>query len=370
MFTELEILEYTQATAEKEFDIVMEALSLTTKFDSEEYYTESAWDSIKNFFKKIYDAIKNIIDKVKKTITDLFNRETVEKKIEQVEEVIKKEPEVGKIEIKHKDYKKLKKLNDEVKFEIVKAGTVDELDKKMKKYRNQRNALIGGSALVVGTVATVCAFVFKSKDSLMKDLAKQGEEAKESVKKLEDEVESWSTKAKTLEEENLKLKARGSVSGTAKYVGKKVQNSVETAETKIAVAQQKASAVVEVTRNFVSDTVDVFKTAIDAITDKDKPIVTKGPQVFKAIKKASDTFADTTTGVAYRQTVTQKPSEIEAEIEETKKKVQNFKNRRDKAKTREERNKFAAFVKTGEAKLEELKIQLKAARQLSKSTNK
>lgn len=299
MINTINTLELIQYKTEKAFDILSESvLNLEAEIGCEDgIITESAADSISNFFKKIYETIGKIINQIKESITKLFQKEVVEKEVEEIQEVIKEEPSFENVELKMKDYAKLRKLNKEIRFEIVGAKSLEKLEKKMKTYRKQRNTLLVGGTLVGTTVGLVFRHILKGKNAIIEEGKQQYEETEKHAKNIEKML-------------------------TALNKGGKIDpNSAATSETeedkkiKIDLSKRSISALMEVASNTLTDSIDEVKEGWKAVTSEKNifkrtiKAVKYGKQVVKNIK---------TTGTRQKHDASTRGAEISDEIEELK----------------------------------------------------
>lgn len=330
-----------QCQSECDFHILLEA-SIAHN-DILGYYTESAIDNVKTFFQKIYNTIKDIITRMKDSIINLFKTDSVKNQIDAVEKDIKENPSYGNAKIQVRDYKKVDELNDAIRFEIVKAGSIDELEAKMAKYRSQRNKIIAGSILTAATVSTVFFLIFKGKDKKIDQLTKQEQIATENLKKYERKCEDLKEKNKELTSDKRDLEnqieklSADTIAKKTKYYIKRVQQATDDASEVIQLHKAKAQAEVEVCRNAASDIVSSIKEGFTACKESKNGLFKKIKSAEEVKNDVASTISSVKSGEAKKEhisekidSITEKISEIDAKVKKAAKLIANKDTNQDK----------------------------------------
>ena len=376
MINSIDILDILQDKSSKAFNIVLESLN-SDDLNTEDYYTESVMDSVSKFFETIINTIKSIIDRVKETVKKIFKQENVEKEISEVEDAIKENSSFGNIKVDVKDYKGSKKLNDEIRFEIVKAGSVDELQAKMDKYRKQRNAILASSVVAAATVSTIVYFILKGKDKKLEELSQQEKEARENCEKYEKRCKTLirqklglKSEIDNLKDENERLKA-DTLAKKAKYhtnkIKKDVSETVSDVDKVIALQKEKAKAELEVARNATNDTVSSIKEAISVCADAKKGFFSKVKTVTGAVSDVGSNIKKAVDGSARKEYAKEKVENLEERISKIKESIAKAKSIiNDPNASAERKQKAKDYLKNAPEKLSNLTTQLSIMKRVGK----
>jgi len=376
MINAIDILDILQDKSSKAFDIALESIKCDD-FDTEDYYTESVMDSVSKFFENIVKTIKDIINKVREAVKKLFKQETVEKEVDDLEKTVKENPSFGNVKINVKDYKGSKKLNDEIRFEIVKAGSVYELETKMKKYRKQRNTILATSVVAAATVSAAIYFILKGKDQKLEELAQQERDARENCEKYEKRCKTLirqkmglKSEIDNLKDENERLKA-DTLAKKARYaagkVKKEVGQTVNNAEEEITLQKEKAKATLEVVKNATTDTISSVRETFSALGDAKKGFLSKAKTVADSVGDIKETVKKVADGSARKENADKKSAGLEERISNIKKSIENAKkvlNNPDA--TDDKKQKAREYLKAAPGKLSELTKQLNTMKRVGK----
>ena len=164
-----------------ENDILYESIHLDILKYSimEDVYIEQGESSskFKTFVNNIIEKIKTFFSNAKKAIINFFTKKAVNDKLDDIEQSIKKNPELGKRKVKIPDYKELDKLYEKTISDL--EHRVEDSEKIMEKYKKERKRiLIGAAGLTTISLATAIGIV--------KNIGKKTEEKLN--KKIEDDI--------------------------------------------------------------------------------------------------------------------------------------------------------------------------------------
>lgn len=145
-----------------ENDILYESIHLDILKYSimEDVYIEQGESSskFKTFVNNIIEKIKKFFINAKKAIINFFTKKAVNDKLDDIEQSIKKNPELGKREVKIPDYKELDKLYEKTISDL--EHRVEDSEKIMEKYKKERKRiLIGAAGLTTVSLATAIGIV-------------------------------------------------------------------------------------------------------------------------------------------------------------------------------------------------------------------
>lgn len=374
MINTINILELIQYKSEKAFDIIIESIDYNEDIDEsfldDEILTESAGDAISSFFDKICTAIKNIIERVKDTVSKLFTKTEVVTEITKIEKVIEQNPSFATKEVKVKNRKKMKELEKSVKFEIVKAGSVDELQKQMKKYRKQRNAFLAGSLLVTTSVAAVCHFILKGKKDEFDELTKKEKEARENVEKYKNLCKRAVHQKREVKEENEVLKSEverlkaDTAAKKARYYANQAKNKVEKVKNNVdetvTLQKAKASAELEVLKDATSDIVSGIREGLTVCKDATKNIIEKVEAGAKAVANVKTSAEKALDSSATRNKLLKRKEELKNEMQELNDKIEKAEKKINNPNfDKEKKKQLSRLVVQAKEKLDELREEYK-----------
>lgn len=116
-----------------------------------------AADKTVSFFEKIVQKIKDLYEKVKKFVTDFISQKGNIIKVNQLRQMEKEELEKKKIKVlNHSVFlKHCKKYRESV----MRAKSIDEVDKILKKYKLERNAMIASTAYITYKGAQIISYL-------------------------------------------------------------------------------------------------------------------------------------------------------------------------------------------------------------------
>ena len=332
MINTINTIELIQYKSEKAFDCIIESLLYDDIIDTEnEVVLESFQDSIEKFFDKICETIRKIIESIKTSINKIVEKEVIVNRISAIEKEIKETPSFATKEVKIKDRKKRKELDKAIKFEIVKAGSVDELEKKMKKYKQQRNSMLATTSLVVTSVGALVYFILKGKSKEFEDLKKKQEETinevqkyKSLYKKTNEIISDKNDENEQLKDEIEKLKA-DNISKKAKYYGNKTKKTVtkisKEVKDQVQLDKARSSALIEVLKNECSDIADEFKEAIQVCCSSENGIVKKIKTTKKSAENIKDNVKNVVNGNAKKKVVDNRKKSYSEKIDDSRKMI-------------------------------------------------
>ena len=147
---------------ELENDILYESIHLDILKYSimEDVYIEQGESSskFKTFVNNIIEKIKKFFINAKNAIINFFTKKAVNDKLDDIEQSIEKNPELGKREVKIPDYKELDKLYEKTISDL--EHRVEDSEKIMEKYKKERKRiLIGAAGLTTVSLATAIGIV-------------------------------------------------------------------------------------------------------------------------------------------------------------------------------------------------------------------
>ena len=163
-----------------ENDILYESIHLDILKYSimEDVYIEQGESSskFKTFVNNIIEKIKKFFINAKEAIINFFTKKAVNDKLDDIEQSIKENPELGKRKVKIPDYKELDKLYEKTISDL--EHRVEDSEKIMEKYKKERKRILIGAGLTTVSLATAIGIV--------KNIGKKTEEKLN--KKIEDDI--------------------------------------------------------------------------------------------------------------------------------------------------------------------------------------
>lgn len=164
-----------------ENDILYESIHLDILKYSimEDVYIEQGESSskFKTFVNNIIEKIKKFFINAKDAIINFFTKKAVNDKLDDIEQSIKKNPELGKRKVKVPDYKELNKLYEKTISDL--EHRVEDSEKIMEKYKKERKRILIGAGLTTVSLATAIGIV--------KNIGKKTEERLN--KKIENDID-------------------------------------------------------------------------------------------------------------------------------------------------------------------------------------
>ena len=144
-----------------ENDILYETIHLDILKYSimEDIYIEQGESSskFKTFVNNIIEKIKTFFSNAKKAIINFFTKKAVNDKLDDIEQSIKENPELGKRKVKIPDYKELYKLYEKTISDL--EHRVEDSEKIMEKYKKERKRILIGAGLTTVSLATAIGIV-------------------------------------------------------------------------------------------------------------------------------------------------------------------------------------------------------------------
>ena len=144
-----------------ENDILYETIHLDILKSSimEDIYIEQGESSskFKTFVNNIIEKIKTFFSNAKKAIINFFTKKAVNDKLDDIEQSIKENPELGKRKVKIPDYKELYKLYEKTISDL--EHRVEDSEKIMEKYKKERKRILIGAGLTTVSLATAIGIV-------------------------------------------------------------------------------------------------------------------------------------------------------------------------------------------------------------------
>ena len=144
-----------------ENDILYESIHLDILKYSimEDVYIEQGESSskFKTFVNNIIEKIKKFFINAKEAIINFFTKKAVNDKLDDIEQSIKENPELGKRKVKVPDYKELDKLYEKTIFDL--EHRVEDSEKIMEKYKKERKRILIGAGLTTVSLATAIGIV-------------------------------------------------------------------------------------------------------------------------------------------------------------------------------------------------------------------
>ena len=337
LVTEIQqMIQYVRRLKAKELDEMDESVKIdtTTKGDGSMVFTveetcarldemcnPSAWYFLENgstevkssFLDKMIEKIKSVTNSIVTWIQEFYQKHFTKKVETELEEKMKKDPSFKNKKIRVRDNDKIAEIQTATVNAIQECKRIDEVEATMKKYRKQRNVLIAATTAVTITATAGLAWLRKSKDKKINEIAKTNKTLLNSVKKLQNnlsETEQRATserekytskikeqneiikgknrqihylaaKAKGDDKKARAIKRKGTEANINKAVadtGTKIKDSVS--KSKDAVLEKaKITAVAEVFTNMSSDVKSGVSEIYDAVRSTDKSALQKATSV-------------------------------------------------------------------------------------------
>lgn len=194
-----------------ENDILYESIHLDILKYSimEDVYIEQGESSskFKTFVNNIIEKIKKFFINAKEAIINFFTKKAVNDKLDDIEQSIKENPELGKRKVKIPDYKELDKLYEKTISDL--EHRVEDSEKIMEKYKKERKRILIGAGLTTVSLATAIGIV--------KNIGKKTE--KKLNKKIENDIDHDHATCKIFESLNSNIqKLRNSSSNLAMVI--------------------------------------------------------------------------------------------------------------------------------------------------------
>ena len=166
------------------------------------FYFEASGQEVVNKIKKAIDTffekIKDMIRAAKERITAIVTGEVFKKKTNNIENALKENPKLMNEKVKITDYDKLNKLNESAMQSVMNAKSNDEIERAMKKYKTQRNAILAATA-VIGVTAGVAFTKLKNRIKNQGDVINLQSSSMRRYKELVDRLTSELLGAETRE---------------------------------------------------------------------------------------------------------------------------------------------------------------------------
>ena len=144
-----------------ENDIIYESIHLDILKYSimEDVYIEQGESSskFKTFVNNIIEKIKKFFINAKEAIINFFTKKAVNDKLDDIEQSIKENPELGKRKVKIPNYKELDKLYEKTISDL--EHRVEDSEKIMEKYKKERKRILIGAGLTTVSLATAIGIV-------------------------------------------------------------------------------------------------------------------------------------------------------------------------------------------------------------------
>lgn len=311
-----------------ETEIFWDRMNLEFFIDSnydDGYYTES----VKDVFSKAADFINGIIKKIKEAFTkfkiklsEIFTNKKLENKIDELEKAMKERPELKEQKVTMPDYDQLEKLRDDIRADIQKEMKQPmnininpdksyALEKKMKKYKKQRNIILGATAAVTITLGAALVYLKSSKDKIVGKMAKEHEEvvnsmeqkirecesrAKDAQNALNEQIQKNKKQSETIEKQKERIKNGSRIikalnnklnEANAKTPGEKIKAKGKTAVDTVNEDINKARAAVNNTKKNVENVTEQVKTSATLFGDAMTDVVGRVRDTVTAISNAS-----------------------------------------------------------------------------------
>ena len=141
---------------------------LLDRMSDDVYYENGNNESkISNFFTSLITKITNAIKKAKDAIVSLFTQKKVDDTINNLENKIKENPELGKQQVKIPYSGQLDKLTQEIRVNI---DTTSNTQETIEKYKKQRNRILKGGIFVTVSLGSALVILSKLKNKSIKKL--------------------------------------------------------------------------------------------------------------------------------------------------------------------------------------------------------
>ena len=311
-----------------ESEILMDDVSESLEYISILY--ESGNNKILHSFisvlKKIKDAIISAINSIKSFFTS--------KKVKDLEKFMKSnQDKANKEKVKIQDYDKLNKLTDDALKEVKKSNDPDEV---VRKYKKQRNILLGIGSFITITATALFIKFKKSKDDETNRLSNE-------LKNVNNKLDWLETQANSLSKENNKLCADLSNSNNENERLKANIRHHERTMNKLNFEITRTRAESAIVKDKLTDATNTIKSQYKILSSLHFPIDPSQPH----IKSLPDDYKERFRKIDeryYDKPGTSLSNEKESRIKEVirlKNKISELKNQYDitKRKYRDEKNK-------------------------------
>ena len=168
-------------------------------FTEDALFVEAASDIIQT----LVDSFIATVQKIKEAFLNFIQKKTTKDAIDKAEDAIKENPEVANKKIKVTDTSKLEKNAEDTIKDISKAHSVDEVVRRMDKYRKQRNTLIKITAAVTITAAAAILLIKKADNKIINKI---NEELKNAKDTLNDREKIILSQSKTIDNQKKTIK--------------------------------------------------------------------------------------------------------------------------------------------------------------------
>lgn len=340
------------------------ALNYLTEDGDSKFQTDKNVDGI---ITKIRKAIQNMVTKINSLFAD--------KKIKDVEDAVKENPDLANAKVQIKKTDELDELANKTCDEIKKVKSKEELEAKMNKYRKQRNKILASSAVVTITLAALLVMMKKNKDVKIKNLTKKTDDLEKQCKVYSKKVKFAAQRMHELKkqkketEDKLEVARQKSLYNKTKVKGNQIKRDVDTAGKKFIETAEGTKAIIsanaEILKNATHDIVTEAENSAKAVvTSKSK--VQKVTKTIAGTKAVVDTVKNTDGGVVYEKQADELKRQI-TKILETRKKAEKIVREKSAIKAHKtEVLKARTYLDKSENQLRKLKIQYDALKKHSK----
>lgn len=356
----------------------MEYDVLDFTYESALFLCEASAPVQESFLTKLVNGVQKLYESIVSWIQNFFATKFTDQKAKEVNEHLEKNPSLKQKKIKVHDYDKMNKVRAEVAKGIAEAKTIDQVNAQMKKYRKQRNKILGATALITVVAGTVFYKLLSQKDAAIKDLQKSNQGLQRKVNKYRKIVNKQKAVAKKKiadrdeiirkkDEEIDMLKANSTARRTKvriksagfkyhKAVDDKIVDPISTAST---VAAAKISANVETIKDGMNDIKNNTKEMEEAILNPKNGIVKKVGAVVSGITKNVQTVTTTARNAVSARETEKNMSDKTLQLIEKAQKIRRSaaKVLKDKNANPDKRKKASEALKRANEILEQYHVQ-------------
>lgn len=273
----------------------------------------------KSIFDKLKQQISTMIEKARAWFQK-FQTDRITNHVDKVvEDRFKENPSLKKQKVRIPDNRRLIQLQEETLDELRRARTEPEINRKMEKYRKQRNKILIASAAITTTLAAALVILHKNSKDTISRLGSQNRRLHKQVEMYKDEVSELSAKntklkktaanrIRELKDELNIANAKTPISRSSAKVRKnvnKMKSELETVTEDMGEKAKTARAIVNASMQVVSEGIhdskeNVVETA-KVILDPKSSVIQKAGAVASGVKNQADTIVDVVSGEASKK---------------------------------------------------------------------
>ena len=279
-------------------------------------YTEDVviLESTSDIISTLVNSFMTTIEKMKTSFIEFMSKKSTKDAIKKAEDNVKEHPEIADKKVEVPDTTKLDKNAEETIKAISNAQNIDEVVRRMDKYRKQRNNLIKAGILITVTAAAAIILIKKIDNKTISDLNASVDAYKKSTdsltatnKGLREDIVNKNKAIESLKKKNSALKDELDIANTknpvsktfkrAKVVAKNAAPDTSGMATEAKLNLAKAKAIGEVIINSAKDAVNAGKHT-ELETSKAIDALSTAKAIVNGDKSVADVAVDVAKGKA------------------------------------------------------------------------